>query len=97
MDLDVAVDEVPVPSSNLCRTGLPFVVTFVLKPKHQKADSGMEHNVVVAGIDIAGILPYVFKPHNPFMDDPESYSRAKRLFRDGILSEAVYALEAEVS
>ena len=30
------------------------------------------------------------------MDDLESYSKAKRLFRDGILSEAVYALEAEV-
>ena len=52
---------------------------------------------MVAGIDIAGIQPYVFKPDNPFMDDLESYSRAKRLFRDGILSEAVYALEAEVS
>lgn len=31
------------------------------------------------------------------MDDLESYSKAKRLFRDGVLSEAVYALEAEVS
>ena len=52
---------------------------------------------MVAGIDIAGIQPYVFKPDNPFMDDLESYSKAKRLFRDGILSEAVYALEAETS
>ena len=50
-----------------------------------------------AGIDIDGIQSYVFKPDNPFMDDLESYSKAKKLFRDGILSEAVYALEAEVS
>lgn len=50
-----------------------------------------------AGIDIDGIQPYVFKPDNPFMDDLESYSKAKKLFRDGILSEAVYALEAEVT
>lgn len=49
------------------------------------------------GVDINGIQPYVFKPDNPFMDDLESYSKAKRLFRDGVLSEAVYALEAEVS
>ena len=54
-------------------------------------------SAALAGIDIEGIQPYIFKPDNPFMDDLESYSRAKKLFRDGILSEAVYALEAEAS
>ena len=44
--------------------------------------------------DIAG--DYVFKPNNPFMDDLHSFAKAKSLFRHGILSEAVYALEAEV-
>ena len=39
---------------------------------------------------------YVFKPNNPFMADMHSFAKAKSLFRHGILSEAVYALEAEV-
>ena len=44
--------------------------------------------------DIAG--EYVFKPNNPFMSDLHSFAKAKSLFRHGVLSEAVYALEAEV-
>ncbi len=47
---------------------------------------------------MAGIAEeYVFKANNPFMDDLHSFAKAKSLFRHGILSEAVYALEAEVS
>lgn len=50
-----------------------------------------------AGVDISGIAEeYVFKPNNPFMNDMHSFAKAKSLFRHGILSEAVYALEAEV-
>ena len=49
------------------------------------------------GLDIDGIAEeYVFKPNNPFMNDLHSFAKAKSLFRHGILSEAVYALEAEV-
>ncbi len=44
-----------------------------------------------------GAEEYVFKANNPFMDDMHSFAKAKSLFRHGILSEAVYALEAEVS
>lgn len=40
---------------------------------------------------------YVFKANNPFLEDLHSFAKAKSLFRHGILSEAVYALEAEVS
>ena len=51
----------------------------------------------VAGVDIDGIAEdYVFKPNNPFMADMHSFAKAKSLFRHGILSEAAYALEAEV-
>ena len=51
-----------------------------------------------AGLDVDGIADgYVFKANNPFMDDLHSFAKAKSLFRHGILSEAVYALEAEVS
>lgn len=39
---------------------------------------------------------YVFKANNPFMADMHSFAKAKSLFRHGILSEAAYALEAEV-
>ena len=50
-----------------------------------------------AGLDIDGIAEdYVFKPNNPFMSDMHSFAKAKSLFRHGILSEAMYALEAEV-
>ena len=53
--------------------------------------------LLAAGLDIDGIAEdYVFKPHNPFMADMHSFAKAKSLFRHGILSEAVYALEAEV-
>ena len=49
-------------------------------------------------MDVDGIAEgYVFKANNPFMDDLHSFAKAKSLFRHGILSEAVYALEAEVS
>ena len=51
-----------------------------------------------AGLDVDGIADgYVFKANNPFLDDLHSFAKAKSLFRHGILSEAVYALEAEVS
>ena len=51
-----------------------------------------------AGLDVEGTAAeYVFKANNPFMDDLHSFAKAKSLFRHGILSEAVYALEAEVS
>ena len=50
-----------------------------------------------AGVDIDGLAEdYVFKPNNPFMADMHSFAKAKSLFRHGILSEAAYALEAEV-
>ncbi|DBB03443.1 hypothetical protein WJX82_005278 [Trebouxia sp. C0006] len=50
-----------------------------------------------AGLDVDGIADgYVFKANNPFLDDLHSFAKAKSLFRHGILSEAVYALEAEV-
>lgn len=50
-----------------------------------------------AGLDIDGIAEeYIFKANNPFMTDMHSFAKAKSLFRHGILSEAVYALEAEV-
>ena len=53
--------------------------------------------LLAAGLDINGIAEdYVFKPNNPFMADMHSFAKAKSLFRHGILSEAVYALEAEV-
>jgi len=54
--------------------------------------------VSCAGLDVDGIADgYVFKANNPFLDDLHSFAKAKSLFRHGILSEAVYALEAEVS
>lgn len=50
-----------------------------------------------AGIDVDGFADeYVFKENNPFLEDLHSFAKAKSLFRHGILSEAVYALEAEV-
>ena len=52
---------------------------------------------LLTGVDVDDIAgDYVFKPNNPFMDDLHSFAKAKSLFRHGILSEAVYALEAEV-
>ena len=43
-----------------------------------------------------GVEEYIFKADNPFLEDQHSYAKAKSLFRHGILSEAMYALEAEV-
>eukprot|EP00195_Chlamydomonas_chlamydogama_P007749 CAMPEP_0202890112 /NCGR_PEP_ID=MMETSP1392-20130828/620_1 /ASSEMBLY_ACC=CAM_ASM_000868 /TAXON_ID=225041 /ORGANISM="Chlamydomonas chlamydogama, Strain SAG 11-48b" /LENGTH=769 /DNA_ID=CAMNT_0049573613 /DNA_START=142 /DNA_END=2451 /DNA_ORIENTATION=- len=39
---------------------------------------------------------YVFARDNPFMGDPEAFSKGKDLFRRGVLTEACLALEAEV-
>ncbi|KDD71580.1 hypothetical protein H632_c4755p0, partial [Helicosporidium sp. ATCC 50920] len=38
---------------------------------------------------------YVMAPDNPFFDDLDSFQRGRELFRQGVLSEAVLALEAE--
>ncbi|KAG2487453.1 hypothetical protein HYH03_014020 [Edaphochlamys debaryana] len=39
---------------------------------------------------------YVFAERNPFLGDPEALAKGKDLFRKGVLSEAVLALEAAV-
>ncbi|GFR42462.1 hypothetical protein Agub_g3370, partial [Astrephomene gubernaculifera] len=39
---------------------------------------------------------YVFSEHNPFLGNPDAQQKGKELFRQGILSEAALALEAEV-
>ena len=63
---------------------------------HRKINKCADH-LLLTGVDVDGIAgEYVFKPNNPFMDDLHSFAKAKSLFRHGILSEAVYALEAEV-
>lgn len=40
---------------------------------------------------------YQFAAENPYTDDADSFAKAKHLFRRGVLSEAVLALEAEVA
>ena len=63
-----------------------MLVSAEVKPKRPRA-----------GLDMDGIAEeYMFKSNNPFMTDMHSFAKAKSLFRHGILSEAVYALEAEV-
>lgn len=57
----------------------------------------LQTKIPFAGLDIDGIAEdYAFKPNNPFMADAHSFAKAKSLFRHGVLSEAAYALEAEV-
>ncbi|KAK9837124.1 hypothetical protein WJX81_004650 [Elliptochloris bilobata] len=53
------------------------------------AARGVEVDVCAAGV-------YVFAPDNPFVQDTNSFARGRELFRGGLLTEAVLALEAEV-
>ncbi|KAK9803033.1 hypothetical protein WJX72_010398 [[Myrmecia] bisecta] len=56
----------------------------------QRQNGGMEASMPGASGE------YVMSADNPFLEDVDSFAKGKELFRHGVLSEAVLALEAEV-